>query len=69
METYTQKINREDEVKCKISNIIQAYNRTHPQNSYTVSFSDGVRFCGGSNSHWFGNVDEAYVFALSYLRA
>lgn len=67
METYAQRVNREDDEKSKISNILQVYNRTHPHNPYSVSYSEGVKFCGVSN-HWFGCTSEALIFALLYFR-
>ena len=67
METYAQRVNREDDEKSNITKILQTYNSTHPHNPYSVSYSDGVKFCGGS-THWFERSSEALVFALLYFR-
>lgn len=67
METYTQRVNREDEVKHMILNVIQQYNRKHPHDTVQVSFGEGVKFHGRTHANWWGSVDDAYLFALSFF--
>lgn len=67
METYAQRVNREDEVKHQILNILQEYNRKHPHTTVQVSFGEGIKFHGINYSNWFERVEDAYLFALSFF--
>lgn len=67
METYIQRVNREDEVKHQILNILQEYNRKHPHTTVQVSFGDGIKFHGCTHHHYFIDVYDAYLFAISFF--
>lgn len=67
METYTQRVNREDEIKHQILNILEGYNRKHPHDTVQVSFGEGIKFHGCTSHHYFTDVYDAHLFAISFF--